>query len=51
MRLSKRTREVGKLADLAVLSEDYLTIPLEKMASIHSKLTHGWRKICLPRNR
>jgi len=39
------TLEVGKLADLAVLSEDYLTIPLEKMASIHSKLTMVGGKI------
>jgi predicted amidohydrolase YtcJ len=30
---------------LAVLSEDYLTIPLEKMASIHSKLTMVGGKI------
>lgn len=39
------TLEVGKLADLAVLSEDYLTVPLEKMASIHSKLTMVGGKI------
>jgi len=37
--------EVGKLADLAVLSEDYLTIPIEKMANIHSKLTMVGGKI------
>lgn len=33
------TLEVGKLADLAVLSDDYLQVPIEKMANIHSKLT------------
>ncbi len=31
--------EVGKLADLAVLSEDYLSIPIDKIARIHSLLT------------
>jgi len=33
------TLEVGKLADLAVLSDDYLNVPLEKIAQIHSQLT------------
>ena len=31
--------EIGKLADLAVLSDDYLNVPLEKMAQIYSQLT------------
>ena len=31
--------EVGKLADLAVLSQDYLTVPLEKIGNIESVLT------------
>jgi hypothetical protein len=31
--------EVGKLADLAVLSEDYLTIPLERIGRLESLLT------------
>jgi hypothetical protein len=39
------TLEVGKLADLAVLSEDYLTVPISKMANIHSKLTMVGGKI------
>jgi predicted amidohydrolase YtcJ len=39
------TLEVGKLADLAVLSNDYLTVPIEKMADIHSKLTMVGGKI------
>lgn len=39
------TLEIGKLADLAVLSEDYLEVPLEKMANIHSKLTMVGGKI------
>lgn len=39
------TLEVGKLADLAVLSDDYLQVPIEKMASIHSKLTMVGGKI------
>jgi predicted amidohydrolase YtcJ len=30
---------VGKLADLAVLSEDYLTIPVDRIGKIHSLLT------------
>lgn len=33
------TLEIGKLADLAVLSDDYLNVPLEKIAQIHSQLT------------
>jgi predicted amidohydrolase YtcJ len=31
--------EVGKLADLAVLSDDYLTIPVEKIGGLESVLT------------
>jgi predicted amidohydrolase YtcJ len=31
--------EVGKLADLAVLSKDYLTVPVEQVGSIESLLT------------
>jgi predicted amidohydrolase YtcJ len=31
--------EVGKLADLAVLSDDYLTVPLEEVGNIESVLT------------
>jgi predicted amidohydrolase YtcJ len=31
--------EVGKLADLAVLSQDYMRVPLDKMADTHSVLT------------
>ncbi len=31
--------EAGKLADLAVLSEDYLTVPLDEVGSIESVLT------------
>ena len=31
--------EVGKLADLAVLSEDYMTIPVEKIGGLQSVLT------------
>jgi len=31
--------EVGKLADLAVLSKDYLTVPVGEIASIESLLT------------
>ena len=31
--------EIGKLADLAVLSDDYLNVPLEKMAQIYTQLT------------
>jgi predicted amidohydrolase YtcJ len=39
------TLEVGKFADLAVLSEDYLQVPLERMAQIHSMLTMVGGKI------
>ena len=39
------TLEVGKYADLAVLSEDYLQVPLERMAQIHSMLTMVGGKI------
>jgi predicted amidohydrolase YtcJ len=31
--------EVGKLADLAVLSDDYLTVPLDEVGNIESVLT------------
>ena len=31
--------EVGKLADLAVLSKDYLTVPVDEIGGIHSLLT------------
>ena len=31
--------EVGKLADLAVLSDDYMTIPVEKIGGLESELT------------
>jgi predicted amidohydrolase YtcJ len=31
--------EVGKLADLAVLSDDYMTIPVEKIGDLESVLT------------
>jgi predicted amidohydrolase YtcJ len=31
--------EVGKLADLAVLSDDYLTVPVEEVGEIESLLT------------
>jgi hypothetical protein len=31
--------EVGKLADLAVLSKDYLTVPVEEVGGIESILT------------
>jgi predicted amidohydrolase YtcJ len=33
------TLEVGKLADCAVLSDDYMTIPVEKIGSLESVLT------------
>jgi predicted amidohydrolase YtcJ len=37
---SKRgTLEVGKLADLAVLTKDYMTVPLDQVGSIESLLT------------
>ena len=39
------TLEIGKMADLAVLSEDYLEVPIEKMANIHAKLTMVGGKI------
>jgi predicted amidohydrolase YtcJ len=39
------TLEVGKFADLAVLSEDYLQVTLERMAQIHSMLTMVGGKI------
>ena len=31
--------EVGKLADLAVLSDDYLTVPLDEIGNLESVLT------------
>jgi len=31
--------EVGKLADLAVLSKDYMTVPVEQIGGIESLLT------------
>ncbi len=31
--------EIGKLADLAVLSDDYMTIPVEKIGALESVLT------------
>ena len=31
--------EVGKLADLAVLSQDYLTVPVDEIGDIESVLT------------
>ena len=31
--------EVGKLADLAVLSKDYMTVPVDQIGSIESLLT------------
>jgi hypothetical protein len=31
--------EVGKLADLAVLSKDYMTVPVDQIGSIESMLT------------
>jgi predicted amidohydrolase YtcJ len=36
---SRGSLEVGKLADLAVLSKDYLTVPVEEIGSIASLLT------------
>jgi len=44
----ERTRgslEVGKLADFAVLSKDYLTVPVEQVGSIQSVLTMVGGKI------
>jgi predicted amidohydrolase YtcJ len=31
--------EAGKLADLAVLSDDYLTVPDDEISGLHSVLT------------
>ena len=31
--------EPGKFADLAVLSDDYMTVPVEKVGELHSVLT------------
>jgi predicted amidohydrolase YtcJ len=36
---NRGTLTPGKLADLAVLSSDYLTAPVAKIADIHSVLT------------
>jgi hypothetical protein len=36
---SRGSLEVGKLADLAVLSKDYLTVPVDQVSSIESLLT------------
>ena len=33
------TLEAGKYADLAVLSDDYMTVPIEKVGELHSILT------------
>ena len=33
------TLEVGKLADLAVLNKDYLTVPVDEIAALHALLT------------
>ena len=37
--------EVGKLADLAVLSRDYMTVPVDQIGSIESLLTMVGGKI------
>jgi hypothetical protein len=37
--------EVGKLADLAVLTKDYMTVPLDQLESIESLLTMVGGKI------
>jgi predicted amidohydrolase YtcJ len=37
--------EAGKLADLAVLSKDYLTVPLDQLESVESLLTMVGGKI------
>jgi predicted amidohydrolase YtcJ len=36
---SRGSLEVGKLADLAVLSKDYLTVPIDQISGIESLLT------------
>jgi hypothetical protein len=36
---ARGTLEVGKLADLAVLSDDYLTMPVERIGGLQSVLT------------
>jgi predicted amidohydrolase YtcJ len=36
---SRGSLEVGKLADLAILSKDYLTVPVDQVGSIESLLT------------
>jgi len=37
--LKRGSLEVGKLADLAVLSDDYMTIPVDRIGSLESVLT------------
>jgi len=37
--------EVGKLADLAVLSKDYMTVPVDQIGTIESVLTMVGGKI------
>jgi predicted amidohydrolase YtcJ len=37
--------EVGKWADIAVLTDDYLTVPLDQIGRIHSNLTMVGGKI------
>jgi predicted amidohydrolase YtcJ len=37
--------EIGKLADLAVLSKDYMTVPVDQIGSIESVLTMVGGKI------
>lgn len=37
--VKRGTLEVGQLADLAVLNRDYLTVPVNEIAALHSLLT------------
>ena len=37
--LREQSLEVGEFADLAVLSRDYMTVPIEQVGSIESLLT------------
>jgi predicted amidohydrolase YtcJ len=37
--LKRGSLEVGKLADLAVLSKDYLTVPVDQVGGVESLLT------------
>lgn len=39
--------DVGKFADLAVLTTDYMTVPVEQVGAIESLLTIGGRHGCL----